>query len=125
MRPILEDELARQREEHEVVEGLLCRLIAENAHKAMDQEEYTRRETALQARYEAAQREITSLEKQCNEQKVRREQLSAFLDRIEKRRDFLMEFDEHLWRMSVESVTVYNRERMVFKFRGGVTIELK
>ena len=120
-----EGELARQREEHEVVEGLLRRLIADNAHKAMDQEEYTRRETALQDRYEAAQREIAALEKQCNAQKVRSEQLSAFLDGIKKQRDFLTEFDEHLWRMTVESVTIHSRERMVFRFKGGVTIELK
>jgi len=122
---ILEDELARQREEHEVVEGLLRKLIAENAQKALDQEEYSRRETALQERYEAAQREIAALEKQRNEQKVRSEQLSAFLDGIEKQRDLLTEFDEHLWRMTVESVTIHSRERMVFRFKGGVTIELK
>ena len=121
----LEDNLARQREEHEVVEGLLRRLIAENARNAMDQEEYTRRETALQERYEAAQREITILEKQCNEQKVRREQLSAFLDIVEKQQDLLEEFDEHLWRMTVETVTIYSKEKMVFRFKGGVTLKLK
>lgn len=120
----LEDVLARQREEHEVVDGLLRRLIADNAHKAMDQEEYSRRETALQERYEAAQREIAALEKQCNAQKVRSEQLGAFLDELEKQRDFLTEFDEHLWRMTVESVTIYSRERTVFRFKGGVTVGL-
>jgi hypothetical protein len=35
------------------------------------QEEYTRKETALQARYEVTQREIAALEKQYNEQQVR------------------------------------------------------
>ena len=120
-----EDALARQREEPEVVDGLLRRLIADNARKAIDQEEYTRRETALQERYEAAQREITSLEKQCNAQKVRCEQLGASLDGIEKQRDFLTEFDAHIWRTTVENVTVYSRERLVFRFKGGVIIELK
>ena len=35
----------------------------------------------------------------------------------------LAEFDEHLWWMTVESETVYSRERLVFKFKGGVTKE--
>ena len=73
----LEDELAHQREEFEVVEGLLRWLIAENAHKVMDQEEYSRRKTALQERYETTQQKIAFLEKQRNEQKVHREQLGA------------------------------------------------
>lgn len=121
----LEDKLARQHEEYEVVEGLLRRLIAENAQKAMDQEEYARRETALQERYEAAQHEIASLEKQRNEQKVRREQLNAFLDMVGKRQDLLEDFDEHLWRMTVETMRIYSKEKMVFRFKGGVTLKLK
>lgn len=60
-----------------------------------------------------------------NKQSVCGEQLSAFLDGIEKQRDFLTEFDEHLWRMTVKSVTIHSRERMIFRFKGGVTIELK
>jgi len=121
----LEDELAHQREEYEVVEGLLRRLIAENAHKVMDQEEYSRRKTALQERYETTQQKIAFLEKQCNEQKVHREQLGAFLDMVAERQDLLEEFDEHLWRMTVETMTIYSKEKMVFRFKGGVALKLK
>jgi len=49
-----------------VVEGLLHRLITENVRKVIDQEEYAHKEAALQERYETAQYEIASLEKQRN-----------------------------------------------------------
>jgi site-specific DNA recombinase len=116
----LAQEHARQQSERDVVEGLIRRLIAENAQVGLDLDEYTRREADLVARYDTAKTAMTDTEAQIQERKNRRTKLAAFIRTLEKQDGLITTFDERLWNATVESVTVYLRERIVFTFRGGM-----
>ena len=67
----LEREYTKQQNEHDVVEGLIRRLIAENAQVGLDPDEYARREEELLARYDAAKSAKTDIEDQIQERKSR------------------------------------------------------
>ena len=115
----LEQEHAKQQNEYDVVEGLIRRLIAENAQVGLDAEDYARREEELLARYDAAKSTMTDIQTQIQERKNRRMKLTVFIRALEKQDGLITTFDEQLWNATVESVTVNGKDRMVFKFKGG------
>jgi site-specific DNA recombinase len=114
----LDLEYTKQQSEHDVVEGLIRRLINENAQIGLDPEDYARRETDLVGRYESAKTAITDVEAQIQERKNHRTKLTAFVKALEKQDGLITAFDEQLWNATVESVTVYEKEKIVFAFRG-------
>lgn len=114
----LEQEHAKQQNEYDVVEGLIRRLIAENAQVGLDPEEYTRREAELLTRYDAAKSAMTDIEAQIQERKNRRTKLAVFIRALEKQNGLIAEFDEQLWNTTVESVTVFENGKLDFNFKG-------
>ncbi len=116
----LEQEHTKQQNEYDVVEGLIRRLIAENAQVGLDPDDYLRREAELLTRYDAAKSAMTDIETQIQERKNRRTKLTAFIQALEKQNGLINTFDEQLWSMTVESVTMYDMDRMEFAFKGGI-----
>jgi hypothetical protein len=114
----LDQEHTRQQNEYDVVEGVIRRLIAENAQVGLDPDEYTRREAELMAQYDSVKNTMTDIETQIREHINRHMQLAAFIRGLEKQDELIAEFDEQLWNATVESVTVYSKERIEFAFRG-------
>ncbi len=114
----LEQEHAKQQSERDVVEGLIRRLISENAQIGLDPDEYARREAELITRYDATKNSMTDIEAQIQERKNRRTKLAAFIRALEKQDRLIAEFDERLWNTTVENVMVYSKEEMVFAFKG-------
>jgi site-specific DNA recombinase len=119
----IERECARRQSERDVVEGLIRRLIAENAQVGLDPDDYARRETDLVGRYEAAKAAMTDIEAQIQERKNRRMKLAAFIRVLDKQDVLITAFDEQLWNSTVESVTVFEKDRMVFVFKGNTARE--
>ena len=113
----LEQEHAKQQSEYDVVEGLIRRLIAENAQVSLDPDDYARREEELLARYDAAKSAMPDIEAQIQERKTRRTKLAAFIRAIEKQDGLITEFDEQLWNTTVEGVTVFEKGRMELSFK--------
>lgn len=114
----LEQERAKQQNEHDVVEGLIRRLIAENAQVGLDPDDYARHEEELLARYDAAKSTMADIEAQIQERKDRCAKLAAFTRALEKQDGLITGFDEQLWNATVESVTVIEKGRMAFMFKG-------
>lgn len=119
----LEQEHAKQQSEYDVVEGFIRRLIAENAQVGLDPEDYTRREDELLARYNASKSAMTDIETQIQERKNRHTKLTAFIRALEKQDGLITTFDEQLWNTTVESVTIYKQDRIVFTIKGGLRFE--
>ena len=74
-------------------------------------------------RYEAAKEKIGKLETELAERKSKKEKIDIFLTELQKKKELLTEFDEGLWSIMVDTMTVYSKERVVFKFRDGATVE--
>ncbi len=114
-------EHAKQQNEYDVVEGLIRRLIAENAQVGLDPEDYARREEELLARYDIAKSAMTDIETQIQERKNRRTKLAAFIRALEKQNGLIADFDEQSWNATVESVTVFSKNKVEFRFREGIS----
>lgn len=119
----IEAELRELKQEIEVVADLSRRSIQENAHNAYDQEEWRKTNDGYLKRYREASKRVTELEELKREKQSKKHFLERFISNLEAQNDMLDEFDERLWRASIETVTVMANERMVFRFQDGTEIE--
>ena len=53
----------------------------------------------------------------------RKNMIAAFLDKLEKQEHLITDFDTGLWNAVIESMTIYSKEHIVFKFKGGTEIK--
>ncbi|MDD4564717.1 MAG: zinc ribbon domain-containing protein [Eubacteriales bacterium] len=121
----LDAESAELQGECDVVMELTRKCVQENAQTALNQEEYQRRYTALTERYAAARARMTDIDALRLERTAKRANIMRFLKMLVKQGDLVTEFDEELWYITVESVTVYADQRLLFTFRDGSEISIK
>ena len=120
----LDTEQEQLENESEVAMGLIRKIIADNAQKAMDQGEYERKYTRYCDRYEAARKRLAEIGEHRLERNAKRTKIAMFLERLENSAELVTEFDEELWYSTVDFVTVYEDMRLVFAFRDGQEIEI-
>lgn len=109
--------------ECELVQALMRKAIAENATQAIDQGEYNERYTALQNRYETAAARLLELDRERTERQVKRDRIKEHIRILRESEEVLTEFDEGLWRATVERVLVQPDGVMRFLLKDGCEIE--
>ena len=125
MRNTLADTMAIDREceklteEMDTVSMLIQKLIAENATKAMNQDEYNRKYDALAQRYNAAQERYDKLQGRKVTIGFEVDVLECFMFEISALPDLPVEFSDHLWNAMIDHVTVYHDDRVTFSFKNG------
>jgi DNA invertase Pin-like site-specific DNA recombinase len=120
----LDSEAAKLNEEIVEVYELLRRAMEENARIALDQDEYARRSRKLEARYAEAKKRLAAIADEKQQRAARREKLNRFLADISRQNGLVAEFDESLWRATVESVTVHSEKDVAFTFRDGTEVHV-
>jgi len=120
----LDTEAATLAEECEVVMELSRKAVQENAANVQDQDEYRQRYEGLVARYETASARLAEIETQRLERSAKRTNITRFLQSLVKYGDMVTEFDEELWYITADSVTVYDDGRLAVKFRDGSEVEV-
>jgi seryl-tRNA synthetase len=120
----LDREHERLQSEHDTVFELMQKCVEENAHTALDQEEYQRRYNALLERYEAVTSGLVRIDDQRQERAAKHENVMRFLETL-KQSDLLTEFDEALWNITVDTVTVHSEHDIAFMFRDGTALNWK
>ena len=98
-------------------------LIAQNARVAQNQKEYNERYDALVSRYEETERRRDGVMEQINQIMIRRRKLERFIEAITALPELYTEFDAGQWAGLVESMTVYDKDRIVWKLTCGMEIE--
>lgn len=119
----LDKESARLRDECAVVMGLIHKCVEENANSAIDQEEYQERYNGLAERYEAAKKRLDAIVNEKQARTAKRESISLFLTGLRQRDGLIGTFDEELWCATVDKVTVYSTNDLIFTFKNGTEIE--
>ena len=119
----LEAERDELQSEMTIVAEMIDKCVDDNAHRRQDQEEYNRRYGGLVERFEKAKSRFTELSGQIQERTVKRRAAESFLAVTFKRKTPLTDFDEQFWYATVETATVYNDGRVVFRFKDGTEIE--
>ena len=111
-------------QEMEVVSELTQKYIMENSQTAQNQDEYNAHYNALVERYEKLQKKSLLLQKQKSERLAKRDLIGGFILELSKCKELLTEFDEQLWIVAVDKVTVFQDGGLVFSFKDGTEIEI-
>jgi len=98
--------------------------IAANAANAMNQAEYQKRYDVLVARYDAAKEQLAKLKQEKLEHTARKEKISRILNILRKTETTPQDFDETLWRETVETLTIYSPEDVAVRFYSGTEIHV-
>ena len=93
--------------------------IDENAHAALNQDEYRARYSGLVMAYEDVKARLDEVEAKRQEKLKRQKQMEAFLAELRNQDGLIAEFDERLWCALVESVMVYDLNDSQFRFKDG------
>ena len=120
----LDAEIAQLEDESNIVVELINKCVAENARKAMDQEEYNRRYDAYSERFEAARKRLAEIAELRQERNAKKTRIRLFMENMNNHQELVQSFDEELWYSTVDYVTVYEDKRLVFTFRDGRQIEI-
>jgi site-specific DNA recombinase len=119
----LEKELAELQSEIEVVAGIIQQAISENAHFALDQEEYQERYNGLVDRFDLAKARHAAITEKITDKQTRFGTMNDFLNALRKQEDLITEFDAELWCSLVDFGTVYDKDDVRFTFKNGTEIQ--
>jgi len=128
--PLLADTSALERQcgklsdEMNETETLLRRRIEENAKSAQNQDEYEQRYDELADRLTLLNNMVAETESEILEQRARKEKICRFLDELRQAGNLINEFDDSLWRATVDSVNVSISKTLTFLFKDGTEISV-
>ena len=94
-------------------------LVADNARRAQDQNEYNARYNELRERYDGVKARQAEIANEKKQRSIRREKLLRFIETLRQREALLAGFDEHLWRETVDRIAVHSERDIAVKFRDG------
>lgn len=111
-------------DEMDVVAGLIQKCVNENAMQTINQDEYINRYNALVERHEKLQSRYDTLQKKRERRLQQADVMSGFLFAITELDTLQLQFDPALWQATVDHVTMFADERLVFHFRNGCKVEV-
>ena len=120
----LDMNIVASQQELDIIAGLMQQAIEENAHAALNQDDYSRRYNALRKRYESEKSQHDGLMSQRRERVAKRARIRRFLESLRKQENLITDFDVHAWNTLVESVTVHSKENLVVRFQDGSEVRV-
>ena len=106
-----------------IVSELVKKLINENSTKPINQDDYIEKYDGYTNRFNKAKGQYTKLQKTMEQRRLKTDIIKEFINKISKLDDLPIEFNEKLWNSVIDTVTVYEDERLVFKFKNGIEVE--
>lgn len=130
---MLMEELADTSEHESKIEKMLAELndisqcikehIQKNASEAQNQNEYSIQYSDFEKQYRKKTKAINQEKQLLVEQKNRIETMSSFIRTLESTEETLTYFDDDIWRVVIEKVTVFHDGRMIFQFVDETEVE--
>jgi len=103
-----------------VIEGLIDKLVRDNALSAYDQTDYKHKYKELLARYDSTKAELNNTIQQRSDEAVKQHSLKELIIKLQEQENIITTFDEELWLALVNNVVVYPDGEMRFIFNGEV-----
>ena len=97
--------------------------IQKNAESELNQEEYNRGYDKLTELFSEKKNTYQKLKQKRTQQLGRAEVITSFINALEEHTEPLDYFDESVWKLTVEKVTIFHDGRMIFQFVDGTEIE--
>ena len=97
--------------------------IQKNAESELNQVEYNKTYDELTEMFSKKKNTHQKLKQKRSYQQGRAEVMTAFIKALEERTEPIDYFDESVWKLTVEKVTIFHDGRMIFQFVDGTEIE--
>lgn len=97
--------------------------IQKNAESELNQVEYNKTYDELTEMFSKKKNTHQKLKQKRSYQQGRAEVMTAFIKGIEERTEPIDYFDESVWKLTIEKVTIFHDGRMIFQFVDGTEIE--
>jgi hypothetical protein len=120
----IDAEIAKLEREVETIEGLARQAVQQNAREVIDQSEWTERNGLYLKRHSEATKRLEELDRQRADRIGRDKTIALFIRNLEKSRHAITEFDESLWAMVIEYVTVEVDGGLTFRFKNGAEVRV-
>lgn len=101
---------------------MLKQTVMQNASATVSEEEYKRRYNDLIERYQIAEEKLNTLLAERKRMEAEALAISGMLFELMELAQLPIEFDEKLWNATVERLTVYEDERLVFSLKDGTEV---
>lgn len=111
-------------EEIMIVTKMLEELIRENMSRVQDQDEYNCKRQALVERHDKAKAKLYKINAELIEMLAKRAAMEHFLDTLRCTEAPITEFSDNLWLNTVKSVTVVDKDTLVFIFKDGTEVRV-
>lgn len=102
----------------------LKELVTTQAHCIDNLAEYQASYIELSSRYEEVKHRLAEIEQELQARKVKRQKALAFIEILRGRETLLTEFDEQLWRATVEKIIVHSERDVAVHFRDGRSVSV-
>ena len=119
----IDAEIADLQREVEIITQLSRKAIYENAHSVVNQDEWNERNNGYLERHRAATARISELESTRRVRQNKARTLETFIKGFSAGKQCLTEFDEKLWAVTIDRVTVKPDGKLVFRFKNGTEVE--
>ena len=97
--------------------------IQKNAESELNQVEYNKTYDELTKLFSEKKNAYQNLKQKRTQQQGRAEIMTAFIKGLEERTEPIDYFDESVWKLTIEKVTIFHDGRMIFQFVDGTEIE--
>ena len=121
----IDADIANLEEELNAVAAMLRVCIEQNATNIVTEESYRAAHDDLCSRYEEIESELAALQKQRDKMNADAIAIGGMMFELSELDDLPLTFNEKLWQGTVDHVTVYADERVVFRFKDGKEIETR
>ena len=122
------DKLTAQQKELQTEVSLITRmleqLIAENARRVQDQNEYNEKRQELIDRYDKVKKKLDKVSAELVELMARKGTVERFISELRKQDAPVTEFSDNLWLNTVQSVRVETDGSMTFTFKDGTEVKV-
>ena len=119
----IDKKIEKLAQELSVIESMNRELVIELAQSAKRPEDYNERRNELTKEYDEKFRKFQKLEQKRIDQLNRAETLQNMVHQLSETKSIIDAFDDSLWRIMIEKVTVFHDNRMIFQFLDGTEIE--
>lgn len=111
---VIDRQIAENKTRLEILEGLIRKLISQNASTEIAQDEYLIKYQDLNKQYEETKDKLDKLENDKKQRQQKRDQMRTFIYELEKQKEVISEFDEGLFALTVDRIMVDKEKINIF-----------
>jgi DNA invertase Pin-like site-specific DNA recombinase len=116
-----------ERELTERAEGIysqMTALVKDTSKMTKDHDAYIAEYSELDKRYKEVKERLAGISEEKLARRVKRDNILRFIKSLEKEKTILTEFDEHRFRIMVESITVHSKKDVAVLFKNGIKVHV-